>query len=179
MGELATELGISKKTLYANFENKQELLREALLSQVDTVVAGIRSIVDRPADPPALRLSDLTYFLGEALPRFSKEFLDDLQRSAPELWKEMDSKRNTALRESLGKLVEEGQSLGSFRPDLDHEIFMLILLTLIQRLMNPEVLSKIPLTAPQLAANIIDTLSVGILSEAGRAHYTTLQQEGA
>ena len=174
MDELAYELGMSKRTLYEHFAGKKEILREALLQQVSIVRAGLTKIEEDGELDPVEKLEYVIPFISEALPRFSRQFLLDVQRSAPELWEEVDGHRTEMLEHFFRTLFLDGQAKGLFRSDLDLDLFLLLLRTLVQRAVTPEVLARVPFSPAQVFKGIVSVLIRGIVTESGRNRF---QQE--
>src|SRR3954470_18001208 len=54
MDDLAKEMGISKKTFYAHFENKQELVKAVMLDKLHEASADLDRLTDRAQDFPAM-----------------------------------------------------------------------------------------------------------------------------
>ena len=127
MDDVAYQLGMSKRTLYEHVRSKRELLREAMLQQVRIITTGVTAIAENPDLNPTDKLRQLVLFASETVPRPSRQFLLDMQRSAPELWGEIDRHRSEAVQQSFRRIFEEGQSRGLFRGDLDVELFLLLL----------------------------------------------------
>ena len=168
MDEIASDLGMSKRTIYQHFTSKQALLREAMLDKATRMGAGVQEIVNRVGLSPAEKLEELVMFLAKGLPRFSRIFLEDMHRNAPDLWEELDGRRNRVMKESFRKLIVEGQQQGDFRRDLNLDLLLQILEVLLQRIVSPEALSQIPRTAAQVVVEIIEILSIGIMTDKGR-----------
>ena len=170
MDELAFDLGMSKRTLYRHFPGKRELLRHSMLAQVERVSIGLERIMGRDSTSME-RLSRVLVMLHEELPGPSGRALADIRRNAPDIWEEVDRRRVEVVRGHFRRLIEDGRAEGTVRQDIDPDLFLLILVTLIQRLVNPETLVRLPLTAPQLLEEIIRLLSIGILTDTGRRDY--------
>jgi len=178
MDEIASDLGISKRTLYQHFDSKEALLREVMLDKVAEVTAGIDEVVERSGPSPTEKLSELVVFLARRLPRFSKVFLEDMKRYAPDLWVELDSRRNRAVTESFRKLIVEGQKEGTFRSDLSLDLLLLILEAVLHRVVNPEVLVELPGTLAEVVVEILEILSIGIMTDEGRRSLQAPLKEG-
>jgi AcrR family transcriptional regulator len=87
MDDLAGELGMSKKTLYAHFRSKPDLVGAVLQAKFAELDAELERVeADHPDDfPEALRglLATLQRHAAEVLPAF----VSDVLRSEPELFK--------------------------------------------------------------------------------------------
>jgi AcrR family transcriptional regulator len=168
MDELAGGLGMSKRTLYEHFKGKRALLRETLLDRVETISAGIETIVEKDDQDLMDKFQRVLGFLGENLPRPTPAFLQDMQRHAPEIWAEVDRRRSQVLRHNFGRLFAEGTRLGLFRETIHPELVVPMFLTLVHGLINPDQLARLPFTAAQVLEVITEVLLRGLLTPEGR-----------
>jgi AcrR family transcriptional regulator len=95
MGELARSLGMSKKTLYQHFENKDDLVR-ALVAEW---VARIHRCVEDPSAPredPHEVLRWWTDVWARGRHDFSAAFWSDLEHDHPQAWALFDGLRSVS-----------------------------------------------------------------------------------
>ena len=175
MDEMAHELGMSKKTLYQYFPGKKELLREALLGINLKINEGLEGIIHDNQIDFSEKLERALGFVASELPRFSPLFLRDIQRHAPDIWQELDRRRSQSIKKYLGALIHEGIHKGVLRKDVDAEFLVLLFSTLILNIINPETLSRLPLSTTQAFANINQVVFRGILTDKGRAKYQAMR----
>ena len=171
MDEIAHELGMSKRTLYQYFPGKKALLRKALLSRTERISEGLGKINQRNETPFGKRLEQALTLVSTEIPHFSPIFLRDIQRHAPEIWQELDQRRQEHIHTRFGQLIHEGVKEGFLRKDISAEMLVLLFSTLIRNVMNPETLSRLPLSAPQAFSVISGVLFEGILTDKGRSQY--------
>ena len=169
MDEIAHELGMSKRTLYQHFPGKKTLLRKALLGKAQRISDGLGKIIDGNQVHFGRKLEEALTFVATEMPHLSPVFLRDIQRHAPDVWQELDQRRQETIRTRFGKLIREGIEAGFLRKDIEAELLVLLFLILVQNVMNPQTLSRLPLTAPQAFAVISGVLFEGILTDKGRA----------
>ncbi len=175
MDEIAHDLGMSKKTLYQHFPAKRDLLQEALLGINLRITEGLDRIVQNKKLGFSEKLEQVLGFVASELPRFSPIFLRDIQRHAPDLWQELDRRRSRSIKKYLGALIDEGISKGFLRKEVAAEFLVLLFSTLILNIINPETLSRLPLSATQAFTNINLVVFQGILTDQGRARYHSLE----
>jgi AcrR family transcriptional regulator len=171
MDEIAHELGMSKKTLYQHFPGKRDLLQESLLGINLKISKGLSSIIQNNQVGFSTKLEQALGFVASELPRFSPVFLRDIQRHAPDIWQELDRRRSQSIKKYLGTLIDEGIRKGVLRKDMDAEFLVLLFSTLILNIINPETLSRLPLSTTQAFANINQVVFQGILTDQGRSKY--------
>ncbi len=168
MSEIATELGMSKKTLYEYFPSKEELLSEVIASVQNGVSIKIDAIVANESLDFVEKLKLLFSHGAVFHSQFSKHFFVDIQKNAPQVWKCCDDFRMERMRKNITKLVHEGVRKGFFRGDVNEQVVIMIYTTAVQNLMTPDVLSGLPVTMNQLFETIIKVIFEGILTEKAR-----------
>ncbi len=169
MDEIAHELGMSKRTLYQYFPGKKALLRKALLSRTERISEGLGNISQSNETHFGEKLEQSLTLVATEIPHFSPIFLRDIQRHAPEVWQELDQRREEHIHTRFGQLIQEGVKEGCLRKDIDAKVLVLLFSTLIRNILNPETLSRLPLSAPQAFSVISGVLFEGILTDKGRS----------
>jgi hypothetical protein len=71
--------------------------------------------------------------------------------------------------------MEEGVRKGAFKNQINPQLLLLIYTTLIQRIINPETLSQLPLTPSQALAAIREIFFEGALTDKARVQYHASQ----
>jgi AcrR family transcriptional regulator len=170
MDELVGELGISKKTMYKHFPRKDELVDAITDWQMIHVASQVKEIVNSPIGFIE-RIHKLWLFVGEMLSLISKQYRDDMRRFRPDLWKRIEDFRREQLIENATKLVDEGRRLGIFRQDVNKEILVLMYLSAIQSILNPEVLAQHSFSAQEAFEAILRMMFDGTLTDKGRIEY--------
>lgn len=167
LDELASDLGMSKKTIYKHFESKEELLKEVIRSITRAMSERIERIVssDLPFD---IKAKKLLTDIGTTLGMFSRQLQIDLQRYVPELWTEIEEFRRRQILDKLSRMFEQGIREKAFRHDLNPEIFLLVFMSAAQGIINPAVLASHSFSASEAFASILGILFEGALSETSR-----------
>ncbi|MDP2807997.1 MAG: TetR/AcrR family transcriptional regulator [bacterium] len=171
MDQIASGLGVSKKTLYQHFPSKEALLYEVvsnMMRENGGIIEGIVS--DRKMDFH-LKLSRLMNHISGVVGRMARPFGEDLRRNAPEMWEEIDQFRKKKILLNFRKLMESGARQGVFRKDIDPQLMTLMFATLMQNMIDPKLFSQIPFTAAQVFETIVEMVFRGILTEPARKDF--------
>ena len=171
MDEIARDLGISKRTLYEHFTSKEELLREGLKQMTQEVERTIEGTLRDDTLDFVDKLIRVWTFMASRLSRIGAIFQSDLQRHAPGIWKEVDTRRSRIIQNKFGELFKKGAQNKTFRRDINAQLLILIFSTLIQKIINPETLSQLPFSASQAFEAIVSVIFEGILTDQGRASF--------
>ena len=173
MDEIASGLGMSKKTLYKFFSGKENLVRELIKERQCETEEHINEIwADKELDFVG-KLKKMMNFIGRQSTKLRGPLFEDLRKSMPEIWNEVhDLKKNKGL-EKATELFKQGIEHNVFRNDMGQEIVILMYTSSIQSIMNPETLSQLPISASQALETIFKILFEGILTDEGRMKYVS------
>lgn len=166
MDDLAGELAVSKKTLYAHFASKDALLEAVLRDKFESIRATLQSAAPGKAKhfPDALR--DLLSGLQRELAEFEPPFLRDMHK-APETFQRLEQRRSRLIREHFGRLFRQGQRDGNVRTDVPAKLMIETLLGAVHGIMNPQKLDELGLAPKAAFAGLIDLLLHGAVVAKG------------
>jgi len=167
MDDLAKEMGISKKTFYAHFENKQALVEAALLDKLQEVAADLDHLTDREqnfSDMIHDLLVRVQFHTGEIQPSFVR----DINRDMPELFQLVQERRKEMIQRQFGKVFATGRKLGGIRKDIDPELIIEILVGAANALANPAKVQELGITPKEALSAVITIVLEGALTEKGR-----------
>jgi AcrR family transcriptional regulator len=177
MDEIASNLGMSKKTLYKFFPSKEELVREIIYK----MRCGIKDYIDDLLANEEMdfveKLKRLMNLIGKQSSKLQGPLLEDLHKNIPEVWQQINEFRKENVRQKFTQLINMGVEKGIFRKDIDQRLIVLIYSSAIQGLINPEILSQMPFSVEQVFESVIKVIFSGIFTEEGRIKYNTYQIE--
>ncbi len=171
MDEIAVNLGMSKKTLYKHFSSKDELLKAVMNNHCNGMDGRVKPIMENTTTDFIEKMMVMGPIVAENIAKIPVHFLKDLEKNAPETWREFQEWRRTRIIVNFGKFLNEGIEKGVFRNDLNTEGIVTIYLTIIEGMFRSEVLSSLPLTPAQVYVMIAKILTEGIIDESARAQY--------
>lgn len=169
--EIATDLGISKRTLYQHFRSKNDLLHEAvfgLLRENELILKGV--LHDENIDFIG-RLKFAVSIIIKVLSRFQRPFVRDVFRYAPDIAAKIIRFRQTKILSQFRSLFQSGIDEGLLRKDLDIDLVMVIFTQLIDSVVNPEVVSQLKYSTHEVFEAVINTFLIGILADDSRVRY--------
>lgn len=169
MDDLARELGMSKKTLYAHFRSKVDLVQAVLLNKSQEVEADLERITSAGTSNFPAELHELLTCLQRHLEEIHPPFVRDIQREAPELFKLVETRRRDLLHRYFGKFLDSGRTAGIFRKDIPADLVTEVLLAATHGIMNPEKMAELGLTPKTGFSAIITVILEGVLADKGRA----------
>ncbi|MBK9012637.1 MAG: TetR/AcrR family transcriptional regulator [Saprospiraceae bacterium] len=121
MDDVSRELGISKKTLYQHFENKDSLVEAVIDTHVEREQACTEEIVQGAKD--ALEeMIRIGVFLASTIEDVSPSTLFDLQKYYFKTWEVLMKKQDEHIINSVVKNIKKGIAEGNYREDVNAEV---------------------------------------------------------
>lgn len=169
MDYLAEELGMSKKTLYAAFPSKIDLLRAVLLDKFRSIEADLERVSANKSTDALATLHALLACAQQHAAEIQPPFVRDIRRESPELFELVQSRRRAVIQRYFGKLFDDGRRAGIFRKDISTRMMIEILLGVTEALINPAKMAELGLTPKTGFSLIITVILEGVLTDQGRA----------
>src|SRR5207248_7121929 len=155
MDDLAEELAISKKTLYAHFPSKITLLKAVLADKFAGVEAKLEEVTRAYPHDFSTALHELLSNTQRELDEIKPPFVRDMRQKAPQVFKMVERRRAELIERYFGKLFVEGQHTGMVRKDIPAKLMIEILLAMVQGLMNPPKMEELGMTPKEGFTGII------------------------
>jgi AcrR family transcriptional regulator len=150
MDDLAGELGMSKKTLYACFPSKTDLLRAVLMDKFHAVESDLENITAGFSEDMLDSLHQLLTCLQRHTGEIQPPFVRDIRREAPQMFELVQRRRRQVVQKYFGALLDE------------------CLLGATEAIMNPVRMAELDLTLKAGYSTIINVVMEGVLTEKGR-----------
>ena len=151
MDEICRSLVMSRKTMYTYFSNKEELLRDGILS--DSTLDFMQ------------RFRKMIEYISKESPRESIHFMQDIKTNAPNIWSEMIEMRNKDIPIRMGNFLKDGIKRGIVKKIMKTDIFIRMHLAVVNELMNPETLIDMGFTVAEMIQEIDSVLFFGIIDQ--------------
>lgn len=121
MDDIARELGVSKKTLYKDFQDKKDLISQV----IDFDLARNKHSLEQVRQPGIKAIEEmylLSCRLHQIRSRYSATFYYDLKKYFPDIYQNwLDTKRSTIFS-LISQNLERGKEEGVYRSELKHKI---------------------------------------------------------
>lgn len=172
MDDIATSLGISKRTLYEVFEDKETLLKEVLLKNQ----ADRNEFLDKLVSESTNVLEVILVCFQKSIEVFhktNKRFFEDIKKY-PSVYDMMKSNRDKE-SESTIAFFKSGVEQGIFRGDVNFAIVNLLVRQQFDLLLNTNICSEYPFL--EVYESIMFTFIRGIATEKGAKVLETFIEE--
>lgn len=124
--DIAKMIGISKRTLYENFENKEVLIKEALLHTQSMELKKIESIC-MGNDNPLLRVLSYMEQMTAGSCQISFTYMDDLRQSYPEISSILMQQHIDFINSFVIKVIKDSQEEGYIFKTMDPELLLVLM----------------------------------------------------
>lgn len=162
MADLASELGMSKKTLYLSFSSKAEI--------AETIVEGMFARINQAIEAadleaqPTKNLVRLVHRIKTEVGHMQPIFLRDIQKSMPDLWDRIEEFRAARILGIAQRAIRLAQDKGEIRP-MDAELTAMIFLETVQAVIRPDFLSRHDYSTAAVMDTMLNIFFYGILSK--------------
>lgn len=125
MSDIANETGISKRTLYETFRDKEELLEECIQCSVNEADCDMNELLSKSENVIEALISIYANQLNQ-VHDMNRTIIYDLRKYHPRLYKIIDEKQKADV-ESFFPLFEKGIEQGLIRDDINFEVLVWLL----------------------------------------------------
>ncbi|HVZ57367.1 MAG TPA: TetR/AcrR family transcriptional regulator [Chitinophagaceae bacterium] len=167
MDDIAAQLGMSKKTLYHYYRDKEEL--------VDAVVSGVietnrqHCLTDHlRAENPVHEIFLAFEMVQEMFTEMNPATLFDLQKYHPGVYRKIESHKYDFLYQLIHANLESGIRMGLYRPEINVDILTRFRIESMMLSFNPEVFPTNRTQLVEITREILFHFLYGLATEAGR-----------
>ncbi len=169
MDDIARQAGISKKTIYQEFEDKGALVFTTFSAFLDKEEEVLRKVI-AGEDNVIQHFVSISKFVREQYSGMNPLILNEIKRYYPTAWKRFETFKNGLALKSMLDVLQRGKETGYFREEINVEI--LAMLRLEQIAFDFRSLpSASQFDMVQLQLELFDHFIHGILTDKGREAY--------
>ena len=159
---------MSKKTLYAHFSSKLDLVEEVMRDKLKRAMAEMEKITGDTTRDFASALHGLLACMQEHTREILPPFIRDVKREAPHLFTIVEQGRREMISRHFGRLFSQGRAEGRIRKDVPLELIVEILLAATTAIVNPAKITEMGLTPREGYLGIVTVVLEGALVPEGR-----------
>lgn len=172
MEDLARQAGISKKTIYQEFEDKKDLVKAVFAAILEQDRKRLQFILEQ-GDGVIEHLVQTSKMMRERLTSINPLVILEVQKYFPEAWNLFESFKEETIQQDLIKVLERGKELGYFRPEIDSKVLARVRLTQVTSAFDPKNFAEPDYNLVEEQMIILDHFLHGIFTEKGRQAYLT------
>ncbi len=166
MDDIAIELGVSKKTIYKWFENKDEIVEAALqayLSDMDRECAGFPGVTNNAIE----ELFSIMAMVRQKLVGVNPSLFFDLQKYHPKAYQLWVQHKNEVIYGQIVDNINRGKAEGLYRHDLNIEIMARMRLLQTEHSFNPDFFPPEQFDMQKVQLAILEHFMLGIATLKG------------
>lgn len=135
MDDIAKHLGMSKKTIYQHFSDKDELVNILIESRLTSQDCVMRESAKKAKDAVHELLLQLTT-MNESLGNLNPKMFYDLQKYHPKAWLHFRAFKEKSMGKSIYDNLERGINEGIYRSDIQKDILTQLRLDHVEIIFN-------------------------------------------
>lgn len=170
MDDLAHQLGVSKKTLYQHFADKDDIITLATQQYLSDGMEAVKAINDGSRDPIEA-LIKISAYLNRNNRETTSSLVFDLQKYHPKAWRLMEDFKKNFLSAIIRKNLENGMEASLFRDDIHPEIVTKIRLEQASMIFNEELFPRNKYNLNEVSDELQEHFILGISTDKGKKLY--------
>lgn len=176
MDDIAAKCGISKKTIYQHFKDKDTVVLEVTRDYLQKEENDLDKIHQTAKDP----IEELVYiskWFREMLADMDSSLLYDMQKYHPSSWSVFHEHKEQCIFCSLMENIEKGKNMGLYREELNSEIISRFRVESMQLVFNSESFPRDKYHIRELQMEVFDHFVYGLLTEKGKKIFEKYKKE--
>lgn len=166
MDDITRHLGMSKKTIYQHFDDKNQIIRafadDEMHKQQDTL-RDFEKIAKDPVEEMVLMMQHM----GKTFSRFNPILFYDMQKHYPQAWQQFRQFKYECALGSIINNIERGKEAGLYRKNINSRILGLMRLEQVEFAMNPELFPPDQYSIHDLQVQMLEHFLHGICTLRG------------
>lgn len=167
MDDISSHMGMSKKTLYSHYKNKEALVHDVTVGLYDTICCGIDHICETSHNPIE-ELYDIKRMVMSSLKGDKSSPIHQLQRYYPKVHHKVKSMQFNFMQDCVNNNLERGIEAGFYIPSINKSFVSRIYFVGIQGIKDLDVFPSSQFPVQELYDQYLDYHLRGIVTPAGR-----------
>lgn len=170
MDDIARMAGVSKKTIYQEFADKNQLVYETFESAIEQDKKMMDQI-PKYQDGVIEHLLGLSAFIRKRFSDFNPMVLNEIQRYFPQCWQLFEEFKNKHIANEIIELLEKGKTEGVIRKELNSEIIAIMRIEQMMLTFDPLKFPTSKYNQLELQLQIFEHFLYGIFTDKGKEAY--------
>ena len=166
MDDIASGMGISKKTIYLHFENKNDLVEAVTMNLFESISCGIDEILTLNQNPIE-ELFTIKDFVMKNLKNESVSPIYQLQKYYPQIHKTLMSRQFAKMGDCVIDNLKKGINQGLFRDDINLELIVRFYFAGMTSIKDAELFNPIQFDTKEVQETYLEYHLRGITTEKG------------
>jgi len=166
MDDISRNLGISKKTIYQYFKNKNELVLLSLENHLNNEKVYFDQIGETSKDAVE-QLVIMSRYMKQMLTQMNPSLLLDMQKFYPKAWEYFQDHKYECITDSLIKNLNKGIAEGNYREGINTEVLARFRVEQIQLGFDPHIYPIDKFSPMDVQLELMEHFIMGIITEKG------------
>lgn len=166
MDDIARQVGISKKTIYQHFTDKDDIVLQVMTSHLDRDQHDITCMVNEAVDPIHELLS-MSEMMRKSINQVNPSTLIDIQRHYPKAWAVFLDFKEKHILTSLLRNMRTGVERELYRNDLDMDVMARLRIESVQLAFDDRVFPNARTNVLAIQEQLLHHFIRGLLTEKG------------
>ncbi|WP_137091664.1 TetR/AcrR family transcriptional regulator [Mangrovivirga cuniculi] len=155
MDEISASMGISKKTVYSHFNDKNNLIFEGTKYLLTQKKAEIKDCIGSDHDV-ITEMGNVSRHIRESFQYMNPTMFYDMKKYYPDSWALFEDFKENVFRQEVIRSLKEGISQGYFRSDIDVDVISKLRLILFDAVLNMDEFSPQEYNMADLQIKVFD-----------------------
>ena len=178
MDEIASQLGVSKKTIYQSYKDKNELV-DAVIDDMLEYNKGCCTTSRNQASNAVQEVYLGMESLQEMLDNMNPSILYDIERGHPQTFKKFKEFKYNFLFELMKENIERGKKEGLYREEINAEFICKVRIETIMLAFNEEIFPKHQYSLVYIQQQLLEYYLYAMVTPKGYKLITKYQKERA
>ena len=173
MDEIARELGISKKTIYQYFKDKDDIVYQITRNTIEKDKSEFEAATQQSSNLISALLQ-MSKCLRENFNKINPSLIFDVQKYHPRSWSLWIDYKNDFIYNTILNTLERGKMEGIFRPEINPEILATFRIEQVQMSFDEKIFPRNKFDFKEVQLALFDHFVHGILTSKGQKIFDDL-----
>ncbi|NIJ51200.1 TetR/AcrR family transcriptional regulator [Dyadobacter arcticus] len=178
MDDIAKDLGISKRTIYQHYSDKEAILALVIQDEIKSQKCEMQKLDEQASNPIEQMMYSSTQ-MRDTLSNMNPTLLYDLKKYYPSAWELFQTYKHEYVLKSIRDNLIQGIELGLYRQDIDVEVLCLLRIEQVVMAFDPNIFPPKKFDMMRTQMQFLLHFLRGILSEKGFEYYNTIKDKSA
>ncbi|MEQ6119566.1 TetR/AcrR family transcriptional regulator [Reichenbachiella sp. MALMAid0571] len=173
MDEIARELGISKKTIYQYFKDKDDMVYQITRNTIEKDKSEFEAAMKQSGNLVSA-LVQMSKCLRENFNKINPSLIFDVQKYHPQSWSMWMDYKNDFIFNTILNTIEKGKTEGIFRQEINAEILAKFRIEQVQMSFDEKIFPRNKFDFKEVQLALFDHFVHGVLTPKGLKIYDDL-----
>lgn len=166
MDDIAKHLGMSKKTIYHFFNDKNDLVMALVKKKLEEDECQINKIIEESTNVIE-EMINMMKCSEEIFSRINPIVIHDMQKYHPDAWSEFQKFKSNVLVKTLEELLTKGIKQGFIRPEIDVKILAKMRVNQVEMGFNASIFPIAQFSAWRVQYQLLEHFNYGVCTIKG------------